>query len=212
MKENHCTKLIFSSSACVYTSTSPPFDESSPKELGSITNAYGKTKLILEEIIHDVSKAYSFQCICLRYFNPVGLLPGHKKSCKQVSNLMDVILTGHPFTVFGEDYPTRDGTCIRDFIHIFDLAKGHLSALQKLRTETSSFFECINLGTGNGSTVLELVQTYERVHQKTLEYYFGEPRPGDLPVSVAKVEKADHMLGWKATCSLEQMCKDSLRN
>jgi UDP-glucose 4-epimerase len=209
MKSYHCHKMIFSSSACVYTSGTPPFKENSSTDLCSITNPYGKTKLMIEEVLKDVSKAYEFQVICLRYFNPVGIIKGFKNECKEISNLMDVILKKDSFTVYGDEYPTEDGTCIRDFIHIHDLASGHLQAVQKIWFDQKSSFEVINLGTGKGTSVLKLIQTFERVNQKNLNYFFGEPRSGDVAVSIAEVSKAKDVLGWTAQKTTEDMCKDN---
>ena len=214
MREFNCKKIVFSSSATVYGNPKElPIKEDFPL---STTNPYGTTKLMIEQILQDVGKAdKEFRAAILRYFNPIG---AHKSGLiGEVpngipNNIMPYIMgvaSGRyeKLTIFGNDYPTPDGTGIRDYIHVVDLAKGHLKAIDKLREEKG--IQVYNLGTGNGYSVLELVKTFEKVNNLKLNYVIGERRPGDIPACYADPSKAERELNWKAEKGIEEMCKDS---
>ena len=214
MKKYKCRKLVFSSSATVY---------GNPKEVPikedadlSTTNPYGATKLMMENILKDVAKADdSFRIVLLRYFNPIGAhesgLIGEDPEGIP-NNLMPYITqvaSGklEMLNIFGNDYPTKDGTGVRDYIHVVDLAKGHLKALEKIELEKGLFI--YNLGTGNGYSVLEIVNTFERVNNVQVPYRIVERREGDIAVCYADPSKAKDELHWEAKKSLEDMCRDS---
>lgn len=214
MKTYRCKKLVFSSSATVYgTPETVPIPETAPR---STTNPYGTTKLMMEDILIDVAKADdSFRIVLLRYFNPIGahesgLIGENPEGIP--NNLMpyiNLVATGklEKLRVFGNDYPTKDGTGVRDFIHVVDLAKGHLKALDKIENESGLFI--YNLGTGTGYSVLDLVQAYENVNNVKIAYEIVERRPGDIAECYADPTKAKKELKWEATKTLEDMCKDS---
>lgn len=211
MKKYNVQNVIFSSSASVYGFDSvPPFKESTKVEIP--VHPYGKTKFIIEQMILDVRDINS---VILRYFNPVGshqsyLIGENPKGIP--NNLMPVIVSvcsgkSSKLTVFGNDYDTPDGTCIRDYIHVVDLAKGHLKALSYLLKNPGCHI--FNLGTGHGTSVLELINIFERVNNIKVNYEIGERREGDLPVCFASCEKAYKVLGWKASLTVEDMCKSA---
>ena len=214
MKKYKCKKLVFSSSATVY---------GNPKEVPikedadlSTTNPYGATKLMMENILKDVAKADdSFRIVLLRYFNPIGAhesgLIGEDPEGIP-NNLMPYITqvaSGklEMLNIFGNDYPTRDGTGVRDYIHVVDLAKGHLKALEKIELEKGLFI--YNLGTGKGYSVLEIVNTFEKVNNVQVPYRIVERREGDIAECYADPSKAKDELHWEAKKSLEDMCRDS---
>ena len=214
MKKYNCKKIVFSSSAAVYGDTEVlPIKEDS--NLSTI-NPYGTTKLMIERILQDVSASdKEFSVAVLRYFNPIG---AHKSgligdsSKKATNNIMYVILKvasgkQEVLTVNGNDYNTEDGTGIRDYIHVVDLAKGHLSALDKIRKEPG--IKVYNLGTGRGYSVLELITTFEKVNGIKVNYKIGPRRPGDIVVSFADPSKAKEELGWIAERGIEDMCRDA---
>jgi len=216
MKKYNCKKIVFSSSATVYgVPKTVPIKEDFPL---STTNPYGSTKLMIEQILQDVVTADNeFSVILLRYFNPIG---AHKSGLIGEepngipNNLMPYIVgvaSGklEILKVFGNDYPTKDGTGVRDYIHVVDLAKGHLKALEKARMENGTHI--YNLGTGNGYSVLELVKTFERVNNIKVEYKIAERRPGDIAECYADPSKAKKELNWVAEKGLEEMCEDSWR-
>jgi UDP-glucose 4-epimerase len=207
MKEYKCYKIIFSSSACVYSKTKTSEDEEI--HMDKITNPYGHTKAMMEQILkYDKD----FECIILRYFNPIGTLVPNISISKNVSNLMDVILDSianqKKFYIFGNDYETKDGTCIRDFIHIYDLVMGHIQALEYFGKNELKY-SIFNLGCGNGVSVKELVETFEKVNKVKLNYEIYSRREGDIPISLASIGKALKLLGWKPIKTLEEMCIDS---
>ncbi len=214
MKKYRCRKIVFSSSATVYgTPETVPIPETAAR---STTNPYGSTKLMMEDILMDVAKAdESFRIVLLRYFNPIGahesgLIGENPEGIP--NNLMpyiNLVALGklEELNVFGNDYPTKDGTGVRDFIHVVDLAKGHLRALEKIENESGLFI--YNLGTGTGYSVLDLVQTFERVNNVKVKYKITERRPGDIAECYADPSKAKEELNWSATKSLEDMCRDS---
>lgn len=214
MKKYNCKKIIFSSSATVYgTPKTVPIKEDFPL---STTNPYGSTKLMIEQILKDVCIAdKEFCAILLRYFNPIG---AHKSGLLGESpngipnNLMPYInqvalgKLDH-LNVFGNDYPTVDGTGVRDYIHVVDLAKGHVKALKKAREITGA--EAYNLGTGKGYSVLEIVKAFEDANNIKIKYEITARRAGDIAECYADPSKAKQELDWKATKNLEEMCKDS---
>ncbi len=214
MKKYDCKKLVFSSSATVYGMPKEvPIKEDA--EL-STTNPYGTTKLMIEKILKDVNYAdSSLSIVLLRYFNPIGAHESGKIGEKPdgiPNNLMPYITsvaTGklQCLSVFGNDYPTHDGTGVRDYIHVVDLAKGHLKALEKIENESGLFI--YNLGTGKGYSVLDLVKTFEKVNNLTINYKIVDRRPGDIAECYADASKAERELHWKAEKTLEDMCRDS---
>ncbi len=217
MQKFSVKKLVFSSSATVYGDTSlPPYNENMPT--GSVSNPYGRTKYFIEKILEDLYKSDNkFSIIILRYFNPIGAhesgLIGESPSGIP-NNLMPYITQvaigklDH-LTVFGNDYDTKDGSCIRDYIHVVDLAKGHLKALSKIMS--SQGLDVYNLGTGKGYSVFELIKEFEIASGKKINYIVGERRSGDLPCVYADTTKAEEDLGFKAKFDLRKMCEDSFR-
>lgn len=211
-------KLIFSSSATVYGDGSePPFHEDSPTGVG-IQNPYGQTKFMIEQMLKDlVVSDPEWQITSLRYFNPIGAhesgLIGEDPN-DIPNNLMPYVsqvAVGKlkQLSVYGDDYDTPDGTGVRDYIHVVDLAKGHTAALNSLKS--SGKMEVYNLGTGQGTTVLELVHAFKKASGKDVPYKITERRPGDVAANFAKVEKALKELGWRAEKTLEEACHDSWR-
>lgn len=214
MSKNGCKKIVFSSSATVYGSPkSLPIKEDFPL---STTNPYGSTKLMNEQILGDVCVADSdFTAVVLRYFNPIGAhesgLIGENPNGIP-NNLMPYIVrvaTGELeiLSVFGNDYDTHDGTGVRDYIHVVDLAMGHLKALEK--ANNSKGISYYNLGTGTGYSVLDLVKTFEKVNGVKVAYKIVERRAGDIAACYADPSKAYDELGWKASKGIEDMCRDS---
>ena len=213
VQEFHVPYFVFSSSCTVYgnpdvipvTELTPPKPAESP---------YGYTKQMGEQIINEFSKANPAQCVLLRYFNPVGAHPtAHNGELPigKPANLVPVITQTAigklpQVTIFGDDYPTRDGTCMRDFIHVCDIAHAHTLAVEFLMTgKTNKRCEVFNLGTGNGVTVLEAVQAFEKVTGEKLNYVIGPRRPGDVVAIYANNDYAKSQLGWETKYSLEDM-------
>lgn len=211
----NCKQFIFSSSATVYGDPdSLPITETMP--VGDCQNPYGKTKYFIEEILKDKAKTNpELSIILLRYFNPVGAHESGKigESPSGIpNNLMPYITQTalgirEKLSVFGNDYDTHDGTGVRDYIHVTDLAKGHLSSLKF--ADKHQGVEAINLGTGKGYSVLEIVSTFEKVNNIKVPYIITERRPGDIAKCYANVDKARNLLAWKAEKTLEDMCRDS---
>jgi UDP-glucose 4-epimerase len=210
-------KLIFSSSATVYGSENPvPYTEDMPR--GNCTNPYGWTKSMIEQILSDACVADpELSVVCLRYFNPVGAhesgLIGEMPNGIP-NNLMPFITQTAAgiraeLSVFGDDYPTPDGTGVRDYIHVVDLAKGHAAAIDYVNAHTG--WEAINLGTGCGTSVLELVHAFERVNGVPVPHRIAPRRSGDLASVYANADKAARLLNWRAEKSVEDMCRDSWR-
>ena len=204
--------FIFSSSCTVYGQADElPITESAPVKPAE--SPYGNTKQIGEEIIRDTCKVNEdLNAIALRYFNPIGAHPSAEIGELPIGvpqNLVPYITqTGigmrEQLSVFGGDYPTSDGTCVRDYIHVVDLAKAHVVALQRLLAgKNDSNFEFFNLGTGKGSTVLEAVQSFERVSGKVLNYKIVDRREGDITAAYAETSKANNVLGWKTELTLD---------
>ncbi|MBQ0054813.1 MAG: UDP-glucose 4-epimerase GalE [Synergistaceae bacterium] len=209
-----CNKFVFSSSATVYGDNDIPFVET--MVLKPTTNPYGETKAINERILTDTAKANKgFSVTLLRYFNPVGAhesgLIGEDPQGIP-NNLMPYIAkvakeTLKELSIFGNDYPTRDGTCIRDYIHVMDLAEGHVAALAKMSQGVSVY----NLGTGKGTSVIELVTAFEKANNLTIPKKFAPRRAGDLAEYYADAAKALRELGWKTKHTVEDMCRDAWR-
>ena len=216
MRKHDVKRIVFSSSATVYRSDAGmPVDEESP--LGCI-NPYGWTKFMGEEILRDVAKAEpDWSVVLLRYFNPIGAHESGKIGEDPngiPNNLMPYITQTalgrlKELHVFGNDYPTPDGTGVRDYIHVVDLAEGHVAAIEYARDHTGC--EAFNLGTGEGYSVLDIVHAFERVNHIKVPYEIAPRRAGDPPTVYAKVGKAETMLHWKARRTLDQMCADSWR-
>lgn len=216
MQKYNCKKFIFSSSATVYGKPEKvPITEEC--KIGGTTNPYGTSKLFIEQILQDLYHSDNTWDICiLRYFNPVGSHKSGKLGEEPngiPNNLMPYIVRVadgelSELSVFGNDYPTKDGTGVRDYIHVVDLAKGHINALEKLNKERSGLF-VYNLGTGKGYSVLEMVQTFEKTTGKKVPYKIAPRREGDIDTCYADPTKAEKELGWKATKTLEDMCRDS---
>jgi UDP-glucose 4-epimerase len=214
MRNHGCFKLVFSSSATVYgESAEPPFTEDLPT---SATNPYGWTKVMQEQVLRDVAATDErWRVALLRYFNPVGAhASGTIGEDPQgiPNNLMPFIAqvaVGKlaELKVFGDDYPTPDGTALRDYIHVEDLAAGHLAALTRLGT-TEERVSTWNLGTGHGSSVLEVLHAFERACGRELPYSVVGRRAGDITASYADPSRAQAELGWRATRSLDDMCAD----
>ena len=216
MRKHDVKRFVFSSSATVYRSDAGmPVDEESP--LGCI-NPYGWTKFMGEEILRDVAKAEpDWSVVLLRYFNPIGAHESGKIGEDPngiPNNLMPYITQTalgrlKELHVFGNDYPTPDGTGVRDYIHVVDLAEGHVAAIEYARDHTGC--EAFNLGTGEGYSVLDIVHAFERVNHVKVPYEIAPRRAGDPPTVFAKVGKAERLLHWKAKRTLDQMCADSWR-
>jgi len=216
MKKFNVKKFIFSSSATVYGEPERiPLTEDC--KTGGTTNPYGTTKLFIEQILKDLYVSDNTWDICiLRYFNPVGAhesgLIGEEPQGIP-NNLMPYIVrvangTLKELSVFGNDYNTHDGTGVRDYIHVVDLAKGHISALEKLEKEGKGLY-IYNLGTGTGYSVLDMVNAFEKSTGKEVPYKIAPRRPGDIATCYADPKKAKEELGWSADKTLEDMCKDS---
>ena len=211
-----CKNIIFSSSATVYgPQNQPPYTEEMPT---SATNPYGWTKVMQEQILRDAAVADpEFRVALLRYFNPIGAhesgLIGENPNgipnnllpyiCKVAIGKLEKL------HVFGDDYPTKDGTGVRDYIHVVDLAIGHVKALEYIRKTPDVL--TVNLGTGVGYSVLDIVKAYEQASGKKIPYVIDPRRPGDIATCYANAEKAKKLLGWTAERGLLEMCKDSWR-
>ena len=217
MRKHNVKNIIFSSSATVYGEPEKvPVTEETPK--GSCTNPYGWTKSMLEQILTDIQKADpSWNVILLRYFNPIGAHKSGKIGENPngiPNNLMPYITqvaVGKlpKLGVFGNDYPTPDGTCIRDYIHVLDLATGHVKALERLKKNAG--LDIYNLGTGIGYSVLDVIHNFEAATGITIPFEFKPRRAGDIPVNYSNADKAWKELGWKAQYGIKEMCEDSWR-
>lgn len=215
MAKYNCKKMVFSSSATVY---------GQPEKIPCVedfklmaTNPYGRTKLFLEEIARDIQKAEpEWRIILLRYFNPVGAHESGKlgEDPKGIPNnlmpFIQQIAVGRlpELNVYGHDYPTKDGSAVRDYIHVMDLADGHIAALRKLLTTEDIGCTAYNLGTGCGTSVFEMVAAFEKASGKTIPIKLCSRRPGDATAVYASTEKAQEELGWKAKYGIEEMCRD----
>lgn len=213
METHGVNKLVFSSSATVYGSAPVPYTEESPTGQ-DIPSPYGQTKHMIEQILKDAAKSNSaLEISSLRYFNPVGAhesgLIGEDPAGtpNNIMPFMTQVASGKrkELVIFGNDYNTPDGTCLRDYIHVVDLAKGHINAL----THLSPGFQPYNLGSGKGTSVLELVNAFISSTGKNIPYRFAPRRAGDLPAFWASPEKAKKELGWQAEKSIEDMCQSA---
>lgn len=214
MRKFGCKRIVFSSSATVYgVNNKAPYTEEMPT---SATNPYGYTKVMIEQILHDLCIADNkFSVVALRYFNPIG---AHKSGMLGENpngipnNLVPYIAQVASgkikhLNVYGNDYDTIDGTGVRDYIHVHDLAKGHVCAIKYVMENTG--FEAINLGTGKGSSVLEIVSAYEKACGKSINKVIAPRRPGDIAICFADPSKAKRLLGWTAKSEIDEMCADS---
>ncbi len=215
MNKHKVQRIVYSSSATVYGTENPsPLSEKMPT--GQVTNPYGYTKLMGERILKDTSKAHpNWSITILRYFNPIGAhesgLIGEDPQGIP-NNLMPYITQVaigklEKLHIFGNDYDTPDGTGVRDYLHVVDLAKGHVSAIRF--AEEHEGLETINLGTGQGYSVLDLVQTFEKVNHLSLPYVIDPRRPGDVASCYADPSYAKELLGWQTEKTLDDMCRDS---
>ena len=215
MAETGIKRIIFSSSATVYGEDAPiPYRETMGR--GACSNPYGWTKAMSEQILEDAAKADPLlSVILLRYFNPIGAHPSGligEDPRGIPNNLMPYITQvavgrRECLTVFGNDYPTKDGTCGRDYIHVVDLAKGHVKAVDYLLAHQC--VEAVNLGTGTPYSVKEIAETFERVNNMKINRVYGARRAGDLPEFYADASKAFRLFGWKTEKTLEDMCRDA---
>ena len=214
MQAHNVKKMVFSSSATVYgPPKTVPIDETFPF---STTNPYGSTKLMIEQILRDIYTAdHDWSIALLRYFNPIG---AHKSGLIGEdpngipNNLMPYIAQVaigklECLGVFGNDYPTHDGTGVRDYIHVVDLSLGHLKALAKIRKDKG--VDAYNLGTGKGYSVLDVVAAFEKASGQKVKYQIKPRRPGDIAECYANPEKAKKILGWEAKYGIEEMCRDA---
>lgn len=223
MNKYNCNRLIFSSSATVYGSQQSPLREDMDIGIG-INNPYGQSKFMIEKILKDQSSAYpDLKIISLRYFNPIGAHPSGKigeDPNSRPNNLMPYILRvvfknninkkieGYDeLSVFGDTYNTPDGTCIRDYIHVCDLSKGHLLALKKI--DTLCGYEVFNLGQGKGYSVLDVINCFKKVNKVKLPYSIIEKRVGDIDVVYCDIKKSKKLLNFKTEYDIEKMCIDS---
>ncbi|NLY96355.1 MAG: UDP-glucose 4-epimerase GalE [Clostridiaceae bacterium] len=216
MKEHNVKNIVFSSSATVYGDPHKvPITEDFPIQA---TNPYGRSKLMIEEILRDLYKSdSSWNIAILRYFNPVG---AHKSGLigedpNDIPNnlvpYISQVAIGKlkELRVFGNDYPTPDGTGVRDYIHVIDLALGHIKAVEKICQNPGLF--TVNLGTGRGYSVLEMIKAFEKASGRKIPYIFTDRRPGDIAVCYADPTKAYELLGWKAERDIDEMCEDTWR-
>ena len=214
MQKHNCKKIVFSSSATVYGNPEKlPITEDFPLHT---TNPYGTTKLMIERILKDLyASDNEFSIAILRYFNPIG---AHKSGLIGENpngipnNLMPYIVKVankelKELSIFGNDYNTIDGTGVRDYIHVVDLAKGHIKAIEKIMKDTG--VDTYNLGTGKGYSVLQIVETFKKVNNVDVPYKIVGRRPGDIDACYASTEKANKLLNWKAELEIEEMCRDS---
>ncbi|MCS5593863.1 MAG: UDP-glucose 4-epimerase GalE [Porticoccaceae bacterium] len=212
--------FVYSSSATVYGEANPsPYVET--MNLGSPSSPYGAGKVMVERILLDKARANpNFRAVSLRYFNPIGAHPSGdigEDPTGIPNNLLPFITQvavgkRDKLSVFGGDYPTSDGTCVRDYLHVMDLAEGHVAAIDWLATQASfRGVEAFNLGTGNGISVLEIIASFEAATTLKIAYQTVEPRAGDLPAFWANAEKASNVLNWRAKRSLTEMMKDAWR-
>ena len=215
MQKNHVNKIIFSSSSTVYGDPQYlPLDEKHPT--GGCSNPYGTTKLVIEYILQDAAKANTnLQVVALRYFNPVGAHPSGLigEDPRDIPNNLMPYVTQvaigrrEMLNVFGDDYETKDGTGVRDFIHVVDLVRGHVAAIDKMKAG----FKAYNLGTGTGYSVLEMVRAMEKVVGKPIPYQITGRRSGDIAQNWADATLAKQDLGWVAEFGVDTMCADSWR-
>ena len=222
LAQSGCPRLVFSSSAAIYDVV-PGFmvTEESPLKP---TSPYSRTKYMMEMVLQDFCSAYDLQGIALRYFNPIGADPKMRtgmhieKPSHILGKLVEVAMGKLPqFNITGTDWPTRDGTGIRDYVHVWDLAQAHVKAVEKFNeviekdADPETPYVVINLGTGRGVTVREMVDAFEEVYGNTIKNEQTPPRPGDVAGSYANVNKARDLLGWEPQLSIEKGIQDALR-
>lgn len=217
MADHNVTSLVFSSSATVYGEPERiPLDENC--EATKATNPYGRTKIMIEQMLHDLCDAKpAFNVALLRYFNPAGAHPSARlgEDPTGVPNNLVPFLTQvvagmrDQLVINGNDYPTEDGTCVRDYIHVQDLARGHVAAIRKLQTHCGMV--TYNLGTGTGHSVKEVVAAFEAAANQRLIKTIGPRREGDVPMSYTDPSLAEQELGWKAELTIEDICRDAWR-
>ena len=211
-RKRNISNFIFSSSCTVYgQADSMPIDESTP--LKEAESCYGKTKQMGEDILKDFSKAYQKKVTLLRYFNPIGAHPSAKLGELPIgipNNLVPYVMQTaagirEKLSVWGNDYPTEDGTAIRDYIYVVDLAKAHVAALKKLiKSNEETILDIYNLGTGKGSSVLEVVKAFEAANNVDVPYQICDRREGDITIAYANADKAENELNWKSNTTLEE--------
>lgn len=217
MEESKIPNLIFSSSATVYGNTDKlPITEEAPMQPAE--SPYGATKQMGEIIINDTTKvSKNLRSLSLRYFNPIGAHPSAnigELALGTPANLVPFVTQTAAgirpsLTIFGNDYSTPDGTCIRDYIHVVDLARAHVKALGHVSNQSSSYYDVFNIGTGKGSSVLEVIETFEKITGKKVPYTIGDRRSGDVVQSYAAVDKANKTLAWKSELTLADALRDS---
>jgi UDP-glucose 4-epimerase len=199
MIEHGIKKIIFSSTCAIYGNPQHlPLTEDHPK---NPINPYGKTKLMIEMMLQDFQAAYGLEYVCLRYFNAAGALPEeglgeqHTPESHLIPRALQAALEQSPFTAFGNDYETKDGTALRDYVHVLDIAQAHLLALQHLNAGKPS--DCFNLGTGYGFSIKEIIEMVEKVCYTKIKLVYTQRRSGDAPILVADSLRAETILGWK---------------
>ena len=217
MEKYNVFKLVFSSSATVY-GTPEVVPDYETDMVGKVCSPYGFSKYLIELLLNDFTRQRdNYHFVALRYFNPIGAHPsgiigeddGQSIPNNLVPYITKTLLGKFPYLrVYGNHYDTVDGTGLRDYIHVVDLAKGHIAALEYL-DKTAKKYDVFNLGSGKGTTVLQLVSAFEKVSQMTVPYKITEPRAGDVPLSFASVEKANRILNWKAEYDYEDCARDS---
>lgn len=218
LETRQISNFVFSSSCTVYGETNVvPVSENQPRQAAA--SPYGHTKLLGEDILQSLANAGKLRVMALRYFNPIGAHP---------SGLIGELPTGVPqnlvpyvtqtaigkrnvLSVFGNDYPTADGTAVRDYIHVMDLANAHVKAMQYLIHQSTVTFDTFNIGTGKGTSVLNLIQEFEDANQLTLNYMYAPRRAGDITAIYADAQKANDLLGWKAQYSLREALQSAWR-
>jgi len=217
VQRNGCGRLIFSSSTAMFRSdTNTGITEASPM---SPESPYTRSKLVFEWILEDVSRASGLRALSLRFANPVGADPQMRTGlhCSRPSHalgkIFEALYSGAPFEITGSDFQTRDGTGIRDYVHVWDLAEAHVAALRHLMTDRNGGggFEAINLGSGQGTTVLELLAAFNKTLGTEVTYVFSARRPGDTDGIFVNIEKAQSVLNWKPKLTLEEGIRDSHR-
>lgn len=216
MRAGGTKKIIFSSSATVYGNPGDPKYTEAMETGRGLTNPYGRTKYMIEEILKDVATADpEFEVVLLRYFNPVGNHPSGligEDPNGIPNNLMPIIMKVargeiEKLTIYGDDYPTPDGTCLRDYIHVVDLAKGHVAAIEKIEPGVQVY----NLGSGKATSVKEMVAAFEKASGEKLPVVIGKRRDGDLAEFYADASKAEKELGWKTEFGIDDAMRDTLK-
>lgn len=238
VEEFNCNKLVFSSSASVYGNAEPPITENTNT---NPMNPYAKSKLIIEDILNDYYKHKNFKIVILRYFNPIGSEENgflgdvpNDNCCNVMSYLIKTALgqeeifnrefginfnleentilkTQKIFKIYGDKFETKDGTAIRDFVHVVDLAKVHINALEQTDMSIDGLYEIYNIGTSNGFTIKELLDTFQKVNDIKIPYEIVKEREGEIPISCASTTKAELLLNWNPKKTLEDMCRDSYK-